>query len=186
VANSFGGRIALDLALARPERASALVLAAPAVTGWEGSPELDAFDEEEDALLDGGRIDEAVELNLRTWLDGDGRAAAPVPAAARAALAAMQRRAFDVLLRAYSRSPEPESTGWSDPPAIARLVDIEAPALIVSGTHDQPPFRALGERLAAELPGASAAVLDAGHLPAFERPEEFNRLALGFLGRNAP
>jgi 3-oxoadipate enol-lactonase len=185
VANSFGGRIALDFALAHPERVGALVLAAPAVTGWEGSAELDVFDEQEDALLDAGRVDEAVELNLRTWLDGHGRDAAPVPPEARAALARMQRRAFDVQVRAYEGSPAPKPAGWSDPPAIGRLAEIAVPALVVVCAHDQPAFRALGERLAAELPKAEAAVMDTGHLPAFERPEEFNRLALGFLAGTA-
>jgi 3-oxoadipate enol-lactonase len=185
VANSFGGRVALDFALAHPERVDALVLAAPAVTGWEGSAELDAFDEEEDALLDAGRIDEAVELNLRTWLDGHGREAAPVSPEARAALARMQRRAFDVQLQAYAASPPPEATGWSDPPAIALLAEIAVPTLVVVCEHDQPAFRALAERLAAELPDAEGAVLEAGHLAAFERPEEFNRLVLGFLARTA-
>lgn len=185
VANSFGGRIAIDFALAYPERTRALVLASPAVTGWEGSPELDAFDEEEDALLDAGRIDEAVEINLRTWLDGAGRGAAPVTPAARAAIARMQRRAFDIQLRAYSGSPAPAPAGWSDPPAISRLSELTAPALVVSCTYDQPAFRTLAERVGADLPGGEAADLDTGHLPGFERPSEFNELALGFLARAA-
>jgi 3-oxoadipate enol-lactonase len=183
VANSFGGRVAIDVALAHPERVRALVLAAPAVTGWEGSAELDAFDDEEDALLDAGRVDEAVELNLRTWLDGHGRDGAPVRPEARAILAGMQRHAFDVQLRAYAGSPEPRATGWSDPPAIARLTELAAAALVVSCAHDQPAFRALATRLAAELPEAEGVEMDTGHLPGFERPEEFNRLVLGFLGR---
>ncbi|HXV96276.1 MAG TPA: alpha/beta hydrolase [Gaiellaceae bacterium] len=186
VANSFGGRIALDFALAHPERVNALVLAAPAVTGWEGSAELDAFDEEEDALLDAGRVDEAVELNLRTWLDGDRRGAAPLRPDLRTALARMQRRAFDVQLQAYAASPTPEATGWSDPPAIGRLAKIAVPTLVVVCEHDQPAFRALGERLAAELPNAEAVLMETGHLPAFERPEEFNRLVLGFLAGTSP
>ncbi|HXV34960.1 MAG TPA: alpha/beta hydrolase [Gaiellaceae bacterium] len=185
VANSFGGRVALDFTLAHPERVTALVLAAPAVTGWEGSPQLDAFDEEENTLLDAGRLDEAVELNLRTWLDGHGRAVAPVAPEARAALARMQRHAFDVQLRAYAGSPEPQPTGWSDPPAISRLSEVSAPTLVVSCTHDQPAFRELAGRLVEELPSGEAAVLDTGHVPAFERPEEFNRLALAFLAENA-
>ena len=64
VGNSFGGRIAIDVTLTHPELVRALVLVAPGLGGFEGSPELDAFDEEEDALLDAGRIEEAVELNL--------------------------------------------------------------------------------------------------------------------------
>jgi pimeloyl-ACP methyl ester carboxylesterase len=97
----------------------------------------------------------------------------------------MQRRAFAVQLQAYASSPPPEATGWSDPPAIARLAEVGLPTLVVVCEHDQPAFRALAERLATELPNAEAALMETGHLPAFERPEEFNPLVLGFLARAA-
>ena len=105
--NSFGGRIAIDVTLTHPDLVRALVLVAPGLGGFEGSPELDAFDEEEDALLDAGRIEEAVELNLRTWLDGDGRRSAPVPSEVREHVAGMQRNSFEVIVAAYERTPEP-------------------------------------------------------------------------------
>jgi pimeloyl-ACP methyl ester carboxylesterase len=185
VGNSFGGKVALDVALAEPERTRALVLVAPALNGYEGSPELDALDEEEDALLDAGRTDEAVELNLRTWLDGRGREAAPVPPETRERLAAMQRRAFDVIVPAYEATPPPGPVAWSDPPASARLAEIAAPALVVAAAHDLDDFRtAIPDLLAAGLPRVVRAVMETGHLAAFERPEEFNRLALDFLARN--
>ena len=183
VGNSFGGRVAIDFALAHPERTAALVLIAPALTGWEGSPELDALDEEEDALLDTGRVDEAVELNLRAWLDGPERAAAPVSAETRAALAEMQRLAFVTQVAAYEASPPPEPGGWSDPPADSRLGEIEAPTLVIACAYDQPAFRALAERVAAEIPNGEGVVVETAHLPGLERPEELNRLVLDFLSR---
>ncbi|MGH3118444.1 MAG: alpha/beta fold hydrolase, partial [Gaiellales bacterium] len=93
VGNSFGGKVALELTLRHPERVSALVLVGSALDGQEPSPDLAAFGDEEDALLEAGRIDEAVELNLRTWLG-------TVDPATRERVGAMQRRAFELLLEA--------------------------------------------------------------------------------------
>ena len=181
VANSFGGRVAIDFALAHPERTRTLLLIAPALTGWEGSPELDAFDEEEDALLDAGRMEEAVELNLRTWLDGHGRGPAPVSPEIRAFVAGMQRLAFEKQIAAYEAAPPPQPGGWSDPPASARLAELAVPTLVAACAYDQPAFRSLAERLAAEIPGARGALVETAHLPGVERPDELSRLILEFL-----
>ena len=183
VGNSFGGRIALDFTLLHPQRTTALVLVNSALGGYEGSAFFDEFDEEEEALLDDGKLDEAVELNLRTWLDGPEREAAPVPAAVRSRVTEMQRSSFEKLIRAYEGSPEPGPVAWAEPPAVTRLAEVAAPTLVIVGRLDQPDFRAISERLAAEIPGAESAELDAAHLPALERPEEFNRLVLDFLAR---
>lgn len=185
VGNSFGGRVTLDFALVSPERTNALVLVDSALSGYEGSAFLDRFDEEEEALLDDGRLDEAVELNLRTWLDGPEREAAPVTPEVRARVAEMQRSSFETLVDAYEGSPEPGPVAWADPVAAMRLADVSVPTLVVVGTLDQPDFRAISARLAAEIPGAERAELETAHLPALERPDEFNRLVLGFLARAA-
>jgi 3-oxoadipate enol-lactonase len=181
VGNSFGGRVALDFALAHPERTDALVLVAAALTGYEGSAELDAFDEEEDALLDAGKLDEAVELNLRTWLDGYGRDAAPVPPETRARVAVMQRQAFETIVAAYERTPPPGPVSWAEPPATTRLHEVGARTLIVGCTHDHPDFRAIAELLVEGIPGAERATVETAHLPGVEQPEELNELVLKFL-----
>ena len=181
VGNSFGGRVALDFALAHPKRVRALLLAAPALTGYEGSSALEAFDEEEDALLDAGRIDEAVALNVRTWLDGQNRGLAAVPPELRERLAAMQRRAFETILAAYEAPTPPGPVAWSEPPARARLGEITAPTLVVTGRHDLEDFRAIAELLAREIPRAESITMDTAHLPAREAADEFNRIARDFL-----
>lgn len=180
VGNSFGGRIAIDFALAHAERTAALVLVAAALGGHEGSEELDELDEAEEALLEAGDVDGAVELNVHTWLDGPGRIA-PVPPETRELVASAQRRAFDVQLAAYASSPPPGPVRWAEPPAATRLGEIAAPALVVAGEHDLADFRAIADRLATGIPGARKVVLDTAHLPGLERPEELNRLVLDFL-----
>jgi pimeloyl-ACP methyl ester carboxylesterase len=181
VGNSFGGRVALDFALTHGDRARALVLAASALNGHEGSAELDAFDEEEDALLEAGKLDEAVALNLRTWLDGYGREAAPIPPEVRARVAAMQRQSFETILAAYERTPPPGPVRWAEPPAATRLHEVAVPTLVVRCAYDHPDFRAIAGLLAHEIPDAELVDLDTGHVPGLERPDEFNRLVLAFL-----
>jgi 3-oxoadipate enol-lactonase len=182
VGNSFGGRVAFDLALTQPERTGALVLVAAAVdVGGEESPGLARYGAEEDALLDAGRIDEAVELNVRTWLDGPARESAPVAAEARERLAAMQRRAFEVQLAAESEDPPPGPVRWASPPAAGRLGEIAVPTLVVTCRHDFPDFAAIGDALEAGVAGARRAELDTAHLPSLEAPAELARLLLGFL-----
>ncbi|HSK15970.1 MAG TPA: alpha/beta hydrolase [Gaiellaceae bacterium] len=185
VGNSFGGKIALDVALTEPKRTSALVLVAAALAGREGSSELARLDETEDELLDAGRIDEAVELSLRAWLDGPRRDAVPVPPGVRERLAGMQRRAYEVAVAAYEREPAPGPVRWASPPAAGRLGEVAVPTLVVVGRHDFADFREIGDELEAGIPSARKVVLDTAHLPGVERPEELNRLLLDFLGEHA-
>jgi 3-oxoadipate enol-lactonase len=96
----------------------------------------------------------------------------------------MQRRSFEILLPAYERTPPPGPAQWSDPPAAERLGEIGVPTLVVVGTHDVELFRAIAARLGREIPGAESAELETAHLPALERPDEFNALVLEFLGRS--
>ncbi|MFE7131221.1 alpha/beta fold hydrolase [Streptomyces sp. NPDC057638] len=62
------------------------------------------------------------------------------------------------------------------------LTAVTAPALVLTGAHDVPDFRATAERLAVLLPGARHEELPwAGHLPGLERPEEITHRLLEFL-----
>src|SRR6266700_7840364 len=66
---SFGGKVALDFALAYPAMTDSLVLVAPNLGGYPPSEEILRFGKEEDALLERGDIEAATELNLRMWVD---------------------------------------------------------------------------------------------------------------------
>jgi pimeloyl-ACP methyl ester carboxylesterase len=175
VGASFGGRVALELAAAHPGRVRELVLLCPSVRGVEPTAALRAFDTEEDRLLSSGDVEGAVRLNVTTWLGPD----AGLPA--REALAAMQRRAFEVQLAA-----EADGAADGDPPR-SRRVDVDLPALrvptvVVSGGRDMDHLQHCAAEVAAQVPGAEHVVLDwAGHLPALERPDAVLGLLLDVL-----
>jgi 3-oxoadipate enol-lactonase len=182
VGASFGGRIALDLALTYPERVSALVLLAPALGGWVESEALELLDAEENRLLDAGDLDRAVELNVRAWVDGPGRGPDVVDPAVRARVGEMQRRAFETNVAAYEREPPPGPVAWPEPPAADRLADVRVPTLVVVGDRDFDDFRAIADRLVAEVPDARLTVLeDAAHMLALERSAEVRQLIDEFL-----
>ncbi|MER7908729.1 alpha/beta hydrolase [Streptomyces sp. NPDC096068] len=171
VGSSFGGEVALEFAARHPGRVSALALLGSGIPGMEPSAELEAWGDREDALLDAGDVDAAVELNVDTWLGpeaGD---------EARALVREMQRRAFAVQLAA------PEEYDPVDPEVTRdEIARIPAPALVAVGAHDLPDFRAVADELTRLLPAARRVDLDwAGHLPALERPEETARLLTAFL-----
>ena len=181
VAGSLGGRVALELAVARPALVSALVLVSPSLPGYDWSPAIRAFGEAEDEALDRGDIDTAVELNLRMWLDG-GRPSTAVDASRRAAVAAMQRQAFELQLAAGDDAVEELLVGDLRP----RLADIVAPTLVVVGEHDTADFHAIAALLAAELSDARYQTLaDTAHVPNYERPQAFDALLVGALARFA-
>jgi 3-oxoadipate enol-lactonase len=174
---SLGGRVALEVAVARPELVTALVLVAPGLPGHDWSDELLAEWGKEEAALDAGDLDAAVEANLRTWVDGPRRRPADVDADVRGRVAVMQRRAFELQLPVA----EDEEELLVENPA-ERLGEIQVPTLVIVGEEDQPDMHAIVDRLAREIPGARrATIAGTAHVPSMERPKEFDDLVLPFL-----
>jgi 3-oxoadipate enol-lactonase len=178
---SLGGRVALEVALARPELVSALVLVAPGFPGHEWSDELRAQWAKEGEAFEAGDLDGAVEVSLRTWVDGPRRSPEQVDPAVRAKVAEMQRRAYEL----QRDIPEDEEELLvEDLPQ--RLGDVQAPTLVLVGEEDQPDMHAIAERLAREIPGArSGTIPGTAHVPSMERPREFDELVLPFLRESA-
>jgi len=177
VGASFGGRVAIDFALAYPKKVSGLVLVASAVGGFMATAEVARFNEREEVLLEEGKLEEATELNLRMWVDGPHRDPESIDPSIRKLVGEMQLQAF--------QHPEPEliSLAKQDlPPAIERLHEIVCPVLVLSGDLDAPEFVALSELLAKGIPHAKYhAIEGAAHLVSMEAPTQFNKLVRGFI-----
>jgi pimeloyl-ACP methyl ester carboxylesterase len=64
---------------------------------------------------------------------------------------------------------------------LRRYPHIGAQTLVVWGEADQVNSLELGQQIARSIPAAELAVLECGHFPHSERPEEFNRRLTAFL-----
>ena len=168
---SFGGRIALELAVERPELVERLVLVNAALPGWAWSEEVRRANEAEDAALDRGDIAAAAETNM-FWLG---------PAASdevRDLVRAMVSRNFELVLPVY----EQVESVPVEPPANERLGEIGVPTLIVVGGEDVADMPAIAAVLSNGIRDTRVETIpQAGHLPSLETPAELTRLLLDFL-----
>jgi 3-oxoadipate enol-lactonase len=176
VGTSLGGTTALELALDTPERVTALVLVGAGIDDHDWGDEMEAFDKAEEAAIERGDLEAAVKVNLDLWVAGPRRTLDEVDPQVRELVAEMQMDAFRQEWPADLRALK------LDPPASQRLGDIAVPTLVVTGDEDVADIIRIGDRLAREIPDVERATIGgAAHLPNLERPDEFNRLVLGFL-----
>lgn len=164
VATAAGGLIALDFALAHPERVRSLV-AANTIGGVQDEPYLEVQRRARPPQIQ----DLPVELRelgpsyratnpdgVKRWLE------------------------IDHAARPDGTRPFP-SVG--EPVTYARLRTMQPPTLVLSGDADLLAPPALMRMLAAHIPGARFETLpDAGHAGFWERPHVFNGLVLEFIG----
>lgn len=176
VGTSLGGLTALELALDTPERVTALVLVGAGIDDHDWAGELNDFDKAETEAIERGDLEAAVNVNLDFWVAGPRRTLDEVDPKVRDLVAEMQLDAF------RQEWPDDLKALKLDPPASQRLGDVAVPTLVVTGDEDVVDIIRIGDRLARELPDAERATIGgAAHLPNLERPDEFNRLVLGFL-----
>jgi pimeloyl-ACP methyl ester carboxylesterase len=170
---SQGAKIALDLALARPELVDSLLLVAPAVSGYTYTavpPQQYEEIEQAEAAGDVGRINE---LELQIWVDGPRRSPGEVDRGVRELVREMN-------LAALTSSAGAESTSGTG--AAGRLSEVGVAVLVVVGDLDTAQTLEAADALARGIHGARLEVIEGtAHLPNMERPEEFNRLVLEFL-----
>lgn len=176
---SMGGGTAIDFALVHPDRVAALVLAAPGLAGFDGTPDEEAawqaewgeLDRAIDEAIAAGELERAQDLRLRIWapLGTDDSAGRRIRAIA-----------FDNL---HEITMDESGATTPDPPAIERLEDIGAPTLVLPAEHDPPWHNRICEVLTARIPHARVVMITGtDHVVNMRQPAEFNRVVLEFLG----
>ena len=175
---SIGGGIAIDFTLQFPAMISTLVLVASGLGGTQSSAEMQRADTDVDAALEREGIDAAVEAENRLWVDGPKRTPDQVDPSVRTRVSEMNGALY--------RLPEVDAPRERlDPPAIGRLGEIHVPTLVIVGDGDVPDVIATADVLAHGIEDALKVVLpDVAHMVNMERPAEFNRLVLDFLGQH--
>ena len=177
VGASMGGGTSVQVAVARPDLVSALVLVGSGLRGHEWSDYVKRAWAEEEAAFERGDLDAAVEVNLRTWVDGPHRSPGEVDPEVRRKVGQMQRRALELYLEGGDEAEEEALVlDVGD-----RLGEISVPTLAIVGEHDVQDVHVVAERLEREIGATRVTIAGAAHLPSLEQPREFDELVLGFL-----
>ncbi|MCU0806013.1 MAG: alpha/beta hydrolase [Burkholderiales bacterium] len=168
----LGARVALDYALAYPDRVQSIVLVEGVVGGWTWSP---AFQNAYRPVLEAGRRGDVAAAKA-AWLQQ------PFFATARArpdVMTRVQRMVGDYSGWHFTHvDPERPLT----PPAVRRFEELRVPTLALVGERGVPDVHRMAEALVAGAPNARRATLAAaGYASPLETPESVNAALLAFL-----
>jgi pimeloyl-ACP methyl ester carboxylesterase len=177
---SMGAGVAAELALVRPDLVRSLVLVSPGGSLLDDpGPAIREFWRAEADAVERGDLAAAIDLNLKTWLDGPNRPEDDIDPDVRRRVADMLSHSFELSANAPGGA---ELESELEPPAIDRLGDIEIPSLVIAGALDLPAVLDTAAWLAGELPDATLELLPGvGHLLPMEMPDAVAHLVLTFI-----
>jgi 3-oxoadipate enol-lactonase len=173
---SQGAKIAVDFTLEHPDMTDALVLVAPALSGFAYTGDMPRQAEQIDLAEEAGDLVQINELELQIWVDGPYRTPDQVDAQVRERVREMNLIALQT----------PDGLGREqplEPAAAGRLAELHTQTLVIVGDLDTPKTLAAAGFLAIHIAGARMLEMTGtAHLPNMERSDEFNRHVLSFLG----
>lgn len=173
---SMGGRIAIDFTLTHPAMVASLTAVAPGLSGFPFAPE-DTI--EMMKIVYSIQNDDGTPAG-EVWLKSAYNAPAMEIPAVAAKLRPMAIENSKVWLINFF-FPRP-----AFPLAVQRLGEIKTPMLVVVGTRDVPTIMKIVDTLEKNVPGVKKVVVPgAGHMVNIEKPAEFNKAVVEFLGKNA-
>ncbi len=162
---SLGGMMAMTIAKAAPQRVEAVVLActSPAMDPKIWQARID--------LVRKNGMGGLVEPALQRFFTPEFRAARPeVVGTTAAALGGMAPQGYAGC-----------SAAIRDMALAGTLGAIRAPTLVLAGAKDvATPMQGHGDRIVAEIAGASTTVVDGGHLASLDAPEAFAAAVINF------
>ena len=178
VGHSFGGTIALDLALARPACVATLTSVAGGISGYR--PDLDLEEDnvprsDLDRLWDEKKWVELAELETQIWVDGWGQPTTRVGRTLRDSIKG------DVL-STYQAENEEGLPQPLEPRAADRLGELTVPVLVMIGTLDEARSRATAAHLVASVSESrSVEVAGVAHMIQLEAPERVSEELRDFI-----
>jgi pimeloyl-ACP methyl ester carboxylesterase len=169
---SFGGGISMEFALQYPSYIKALVLSAPAVSGFETTPDLQKqFDK-----FAAGRAKGADSL-VHTILSDENF----IPAAKNDE---RLRERFSSIVKDNLRPMNPSLIQPFDFTIAERAKEIKAPVLFIFGGKDHPGLYLQTKQLHEIITTSKLQIIkNAGHVPHNETPEKFNQIVKAFIGK---
>lgn len=182
VGHSFGGTVALRMALARPDLVRSLCLIEPVLfaVARQDAPEAQAELEAKEApfidLYKAGDLENATRLFNRMW--GTGQPKWPdLPPSAREAM----KRGFDAVPHSFEALYD-DCHGLLLPGALDK---VAMPALLLSGAESQPVMPVINAGIARRLPQARTEVLTgAGHMLPITHAAATAEILRGFWARS--
>ena len=176
---SHGGEIALDLALEHPEQFASLTLVGGTPSGFELQGEPPRYMLEMIDAMQRRNAEQASELQIRIWLDGESREPEDVDPG-------LREKALGMNLIPVKQGTfflaDTQPLDPLDPPAASRLEEVSCPTLIITGSLDHPEVLRAANEMAARIPNARKVMFEgSGHVPSYEQPEDFVRQLVPFL-----
>lgn len=177
---SKGGTVAMDFALAYPQRAAALVVVGSAPSGYQSEDEAPPpFWDDLVTAWKAGELEQVAEFEVRLWVDGHTRTPDQVDGAIRDKVRAMN------LIALHNEKLGLGQERPLDPPAMERLADLSIPVMALVGDLDMPDIVAATRLMANQITGARQVIMPGtAHLPNMEQPARFNRIVAEFLAAN--
>jgi pimeloyl-ACP methyl ester carboxylesterase len=167
---SFGAGLAIDVALAHPDRVWALAHIAGGVSGIPVDPYSPEQDAAFEKAIETGDLETAMQIDFDVW----------APLGVDDAMRELWHATPDALGVPDGAKP------LARPDARERLGEIRVPALVVVPSHDPPGQREAGATVARRVPGAQFVELDSDHYVTLRQPDQVNELLLEFLTAAAP